>query len=442
MADEQTPLTPRFDSPHPQITRSMTSSRIHRGSFFHQSDIDDEVSSFRTEILRELRSERLIGSSKPLARWADWYVPDDKLRQLPSKIRDFYEHQNCVIQRFEEIDALFDAGVHQSLLEEYGDDIGVAQPTARRQAPVTVSSQDGRGTSPAIVKFWINVNLLANFVLLGGKAAVFFLTSSLSVIASLIDSILDLLSTLIIWVSATIADRRDWKTRHLYPVGRNRLEPIGVLVFSVVMVVSFLKVADEAVERLWNGDHEVVNISGPSFTIMLLTVLIKVALYFCCRSINSSAVQALAADAMTDIMFNTFSIIFPLCGHYFDIWWLDPLGALLLSFYVVFSWSQVAMEHIDNLTGSAADPIDRQQILYLCTRFSARIKYITRLNAYHAGDRLMCEVDLLLDNSLNMRDAHDLAETLQYALETLPIIERAFVHLDYRRENFTGHLQL
>jgi len=73
-------------------------------------------------------------------------------------------------------------------------------------------------------------------------------------------------------------------------------------------------------------------------------------------------------------------------------------------------------------------------------RFSERIVCINVLNAYHAGDRLMCEVDILLDPQLAMRDAHDIAEALQYALETLPIVERAFVHIDYRRDNFSGHV--
>ena len=90
-----------------------------------------------------------------------------------------------------------------------------------------------------------------------------------------------------------------------------------------------------------------------------------------------------------------------------------------------------ALEHIDNLTGAAADLDDRQVVLYLCMRFADSVKYITALNAYHAGDRITVEVDLILDGSFNLRDSHDIAESLQYALETLPFVERAFVHLEY-----------
>ncbi|PRT53261.1 Metal tolerance protein 4 [Wickerhamiella sorbophila] len=403
---------------------------------------DLENASVRTEILRELRSERLIGKSAPLFDWQSAYRTPADLLNSSRDARDYYEDMNQQIEHLVEVDELLDSGINVSLLEEYGDDIGVEEPRQRRPIPTTIHNASQRGrTSVSTVKFWINANLAANVVLLLGKLVVFYMTDSLSIVASLIDSVLDLLSTVIIFISSRVADQRDWKTKHLYPVGRSRLEPIGVLVFSVVMVVSFLKVADESVERLLGDKGALVEITFPSFLIMVVTVLVKVVLYYLCRNVQSSAVQALALDAVTDVMFNTFSIIFPLAGHLFHSWRMDPLGALFLSVYVVKSWGGTAMEHIDNLSGAAASPEDRQQLLYLCMRFSSNIRYITAFNAYHAGDKLMVEVDLLLDKELNLRDSHDLAESVQYAMETMPTVERAFVHLDYRRENFTGHVE-
>ena len=46
------------------------------------------------------------------------------------------------------------------------------------------------------------------------------------------------------------------------------------------------------------------------------TVVIKGLCWFWCRMIKNSSVQALAQDAMTDVVFNFFSIIFPLGESY------------------------------------------------------------------------------------------------------------------------------
>lgn len=97
-----------------------------------------------------------------------------------------------------------------------------------------------------------------------------------------------------------------------YPVGRRRLEPIGVLVFSIIMITSFFQVALECLTRLNSGEHSIIQLTLPAIIIMSSTVVIKLFCWLYCRLIKNSSVQALAQDAMTDIVFNIFSIIFPL----------------------------------------------------------------------------------------------------------------------------------
>jgi hypothetical protein len=167
-----------------------------------------------------------------------------------------------------------------------------------------------------IVKIAIYVNLTANAVLLIGKIAVIVLTSSLSVLASLVDAALDFLSTGIVWTTTRMIERQD---QYRYPIGRRRLEPIGVLVFSVIMVSAFFQVGLECLSRLNSSDHSIIELTLPAIIIMSGTVVIKGLCWLWCRLIKNSSVQALAQDAMTDIIFNVFSIIFPLGSSHSDI---------------------------------------------------------------------------------------------------------------------------
>lgn len=41
------------------------------------------------------------------------------------------------------------------------------------------------------------------------------------------------------------------------------------------------------------------------------------------------------------------------------------------------------------------------------------------------------EVDIVLPPEMPLRDSHDIAESLQIKLESIPSVERAFVHADY-----------
>lgn len=122
---------------------------------------------------------------------------------------------------------------------------------------------------------------------------------------------------------------------------------------------------------------------------------------------------------MTDVVFNTFSILFPLVGYFAKVWWLDALGGILLSAYVIINWSRTSAEHIRNLTGASATADERNILLYMTMRFAKSIKRIQGLQAYHAGDKLNVEVDIVVDEHLALRDSHDLGESLQYVLGKL-----------------------
>lgn len=62
---------------------------------------------------------------------------------------------------------------------------------------------------------------------------------------------------------------------------------------------------------------------------------------------------------MTDVIFNTGSILFPIVGYFAKIWWLDALGGLLLSLVVIVNWSGTSMHHVRNLTGFSATSDER-----------------------------------------------------------------------------------
>lgn len=452
----------------------------------------------------QMRSMRLIGNSNPRYQWEKYYKSEAELKGFKGPVRRYYDKNNHLISSYVYIDRLLDSSLPHSLIQEYnqptGPDVDIPQtideeprsppsaasdsaldavdkptengystkirvkrtpkalyklPEGDEDAPL-LGDVDGGADGPeahdlemqddqetesgsSVVTAAIYINLAANAMLLAGKIAVIVLTSSLSVLASLVDAALDFLSTAIVWTTTKLISQKD---QYSYPVGRRRLEPIGVLVFSVIMITSFFQVALQCFQRLTGStDHSIVQLGLPSIIIMASTVFIKFGCWLWCRLIKNSSVQALAQDAMTDVVFNIFSIIFPLLGYYLHLWWLDALGGLLLSFYVIFNWSLTTTTHIKHLTGAAADPVDRNILLYLTMRFAKTIQKIQGIQAYHAGDKLNVEVDVVLDENMTLRDSHDLGESLQYVLESVPSVDRAFVHLDYASWNLPSHMQ-
>lgn len=70
---------------------------------------------------------------------------------------------------------------------------------------------------------------------------------------------------------------------------------------------------------------------------------------------------------------------------------------------------------------------------------SPAITGIDTVRAYHSGPRLIVEVDIVMDAEASLRYTHDIAEELQMKLESLPNVERAYVHVDYETSHKPEH---
>ena len=64
---------------------------------------------------------------------------------------------------------------------------------------------------------------------------------------------------------------------------------------------------------------------------------------------------------------------------------------------------------------------------------------IDTVRAYQYGYNYMCELDIVLDRNMPLKETHDIGETLQNKIEALENVERAFVHIDYEWDHKPEH---
>ena len=91
------------------------------------------------------------------------------------------------------------------------------------------------------------------------------------------------------------------------------------------------------------------------------------------------------------------------------------------------------------LVGVTASIEMQQLITYVCLIHSPHIQGIDTVRVYHSGPRLIAEVDVVMNATSTLRETHDVAEELQSKLESLPDIERAYVHVDYETTHKPEH---
>eukprot|EP00913_Durusdinium_trenchii_P013693 g12857.t1 len=92
----------------------------------------------------------------------------------------------------------------------------------------------------------IRSSVWINFVLMVCKLYTFLISGSLAVLASLVDSIIDLLGQGALMFTSALAKG---KNEDEYPVGRGRLEPVGVMICAVVMGMASMEVISQPAPR-------------------------------------------------------------------------------------------------------------------------------------------------------------------------------------------------
>lgn len=110
---------------------------------------------------------------------------------------------------------------------------------------------------------------------------------------------------------------------------------------------------------------------------------------------------------------------------------LDPVGAIIISLYIIFCWLKQLREQVRHLSGYTAEPEFLQKITWLTLNHSPFIQKIDTVRAFHFGISFLVEVELILPETMTLKQAHDIGDSLKEELEKLPEVELAFVHLDY-----------
>ncbi|KAK0472073.1 CDF manganese transporter [Armillaria novae-zelandiae] len=288
------------------------------------------------------------------------------------------------------------------------------------------------------VKIAVYASFIANCILSVLQLYAAISSLSLSFFATAADSVFDPAANLLLNQLHRKSKRVDFDK---YPGGGARLTTIGNIVYSFAMLsVSILLVAFSIQDLTTHKDGETLDFNVPSVVAVGIAFITKVLLFLYCFSIrnSSSQVQVLWEDHRNDLLINGFGILTSSAGAKLK-WWIDPMGAIIISCVIIVSWTNTSYIQFGYLAGKAAPHEFTQLVIYKTLMFSDEIKQIDSCRAYHSGEKFLVEVDIVMPSDTPLWKSHDLSQDLQDKLETLPMVERAFVHVDHEVSHKPEH---
>lgn len=292
------------------------------------------------------------------------------------------------------------------------------------------------------------VSLIVNILLFGSKLWVYMQSQSMVVLASLVDSTVDLLAQGILLLTNRLATlSRDPSEVILYPAGRSRAEPVGVIACALLMAMASAQVIRDSsvvLAEWWStGAVRYVDLDITDQLVLGMTTLLKFVLYLWCvrqaKALNNVTVEAVAQDHMNDVLSNTAALAAAVATQLTAaLWFADPGGAVLISIYIIYSWARTGMEQLDLVIGRSADP-DFLELVREMAETHDPGATLDQIRAYHFGPRFLVEVEIVMLPETPLRESHDVGIVLQHKIERLEQVERCFVHVDYQERDVDDH---
>ena len=193
------------------------------------------------------------------------------------------------------------------------------------------------------------------------KMTVGLLSGSIAVLASAIDSMLDLLVSLFNYFALHTAEKDPDDQFHY---GRSKIEPLAAVMEGVVISFSALFILYEALSKIIHP-REMGHVNA-SIGVMIASFIITAALVYFLNSVakktNNMVIKADALHYKTDLFSNGAILMALVLISYTAQQLIDPILGIVIAIYMIYSAIPIIKEGTLMLLDAALSPEDIEKI--------------------------------------------------------------------------------
>ena len=272
--------------------------------------------------------------------------------------------------------------------------------------------------------------LLLNALLAVVKLLAGVLGNSYALIADAVESLFDVLGSVVVWSGLRIASRSPSES---YPFGYGRAEPLAAATVALLLMGAALGISVEAVREIRTPHH-----APAPFTLVVLVAVVVVKWLMARRvarvgaSSGSTAVNADAmhhlGDAMTSVTAFVGISIALIKGPGWESAddWAALAAAVVILATGIRLLSTAVIELMDRTPGTdVVEPVAR------AARAVPSVRAIEKLAVRRAGTAVYVDIHVQADPDMSLHDAHELSGRVKGAIRAaVPAVRGVLVHME------------
>lgn len=265
------------------------------------------------------------------------------------------------------------------------------------------------------------VGTIANIILLGLKFFAGIVSNSAAMIADAVHSLSDFLTDIVVVVFVKISSKKEDKDHHY---GHGKFETLSTVIIGLVLLavgIGIMKNAGHSIYRVIKG--EILEAPGwLALIAALVSILVKEALYrytmVTANKVKSDAVKANAWHHRSDAFSSIGTALGVggaiILGNKWTI--LDPIAALIVSFFIIKIAIQLSKSGIDELMEKSLPEAVENEIKEIILSVPG-VNNPHHLKTRKIGNVYSIVVHVCIDGNLSLEEAHDLALEVEEKLK-------------------------
>lgn len=259
------------------------------------------------------------------------------------------------------------------------------------------------------------------------KLAAWLITGSVGMLASLVDSIMDSLASLINLFAIRYSQQPP-DEKHQF--GHGKAEPLAGLAQAAFISGSAIFLILHAVDRLRH--QHVIESIGLGIAVMIFATALTLGLlglqHYVIRRTQSTAIRADALHYATDVLTN-LSILVALYLSTLGWTWADPVFAIGVALYIFYSAFRIGYDAFQHLMDHQLPEETLEQILSIANSHPA-VLGTHELRTRQSGQQQFVQLHLELDQSLELERAHAYADEVEDRIKALLPGAEVIIHMD------------
>ena len=249
------------------------------------------------------------------------------------------------------------------------------------------------------------------------KLTVGILSGSVAVLASAVDSVLDLFVSIFNYFAISNSEK---PADDQFNYGRGKIEALASVIEGTIITISGLFLLYQAIDKYLND--KVSSMGETSIIVMLISLFITIGLVAYLNAVakktNNMVIKADALHYKTDVWTN-IAVLISLLGVYFTSYEIiDVIIGGAISIFIIYSAYELIEDGVLVLLDSSLDEETTQSITEILVSEP-------KVNDYHflktrtAGQNNFVDVHLVFDCIITLMEAHRVSDKIEDKIEQL-----------------------